>query len=150
VTTPIDVRLCINFWQSPQLVRICALQNIFLHETNNILLLYIKNNVVQCIGASATNTHVYARTYTPTKKYTYTCINICTFIYTHTLVHLCELICSIGIIFINMTWWPLGVISLEMKESFQEFNECNLMWSFNLKPCDQAKACWTRIKSCLF
>jgi len=89
--------------------------------------MYIKNNVFQCIGADATNIHVYAYTYTPTHIYIYTYINICIFIYTRTLVQLCKLISSIGIIFINMIWWPLGVINLEMNESLQEFNECNLM-----------------------
>jgi hypothetical protein len=39
-----------------------------------------------------------------------------------------------------MTWWPPGVFNLEMKESLQKINECNPMWSYNLKPCDQAKA----------
>ncbi len=127
MTTPIEVRLCKDFWQSPQLVRICALRKNNLHETNNILLLYIKNNVIQCIGADATNTHVYAHTYTPTHMYIYTYINIHTFIYSYTLVHLCKLISSIGIIFINMTWWPPGVFNLEMKESLQKINECNPM-----------------------
>jgi hypothetical protein len=51
-------------------MQICALRNNFLHETNNILLLYIKNNVVQCIGADATNIHVYVHTYT-LHMYTY-------------------------------------------------------------------------------
>ncbi len=89
MTTPIEVRLCKDFWQSPQLVQICALRNNFLHEIKNILLLYIKNNVA-C--ADATNTHVYAHTYNPTHIYIYAYINIHTFIDSHTLVHFWKLI----------------------------------------------------------
>ncbi len=68
MTIPIEVRLCQDFCQSPHLVQICALRKFVLHETNNILLLYIKNNVVQCIGADATNIHPYTHIHI----YTYT------------------------------------------------------------------------------
>jgi hypothetical protein len=142
VTTPIDVQLCKDFCQSPHLLQICALRNNFLHETNNILLLYIKNNVVQCIGADATNTHVYAHTYTPTHIYIYTCINICTIIYTHTLVHLCKLICSIGIIFMNMTWCPLGAYQLrnERKSSRIQWMQLNVIFQLKSKSIWRSKS----------
>jgi hypothetical protein len=63
--------------------------------------------------------------------HTYTHIHI--YIHKHTYIHIYTFTCAlvqanflVGIILINMTWWPLGVINLEMKESLQELNDCNL------------------------
>ncbi len=58
-------------------------------KPKNILLLYIKNNVVQCIGANATNIHVYAHTYTLTHIY----IHI--YIYKHTYIHTYTYTCAL-------------------------------------------------------
>ncbi len=112
MTTPIQVRLCKDFCLSPHLVQICAIRNIFLHETNNILLLYIKNNG---IGANVTNIHVYGHTYTLLHTHTRTYIHKHTYSYIHR--HLYKVISSIGIIFINMTWWPLGGYQLRNEKS---------------------------------
>ncbi len=73
-------RLCKNFCQSPHLVQICGTRNNFLHETNNILLLYIKKichsmHWCKCYKHTCicTYIHTYTYIYTSIHTYTYTC-----------------------------------------------------------------------------
>ncbi len=82
---------CVKTFSSlHSLSQICPLKNNLLHEPNNILLLYIKNNVVQCIGADATKIHVYAHTDTPTHN-----IYIYTYIHKHTYIHTYTCTCAL-------------------------------------------------------